>query len=113
MGAFTPSGSTESHAGTTHTDARTGKSLTGFLSLRIRVLPRATAPDSLVAFPSSIACAPTRSMRSWAMGDCMAGVSTRSREWTTSRARTGAPLEKRAPFLIVNVYVLRSLETTG
>ena len=82
MGAFTPSGSTGSQAGTTQNDARTGKSPTGFVNLRIRVRRRAIAPESLVAFPSSIFFAPTMSMRSWATGDCMAGVNTRSSECT-------------------------------
>ena len=72
-----------------------------FVSLRVSVLPLATAPASVVALPSSIFCAPTMSAEHRAPhGDSIAGSRMRSSACAKARAVTREPSEKRASFRI-------------
>ena len=94
-------------------EKRARKSGATLVSRIVSRFPRTITPDGRVRLPLSTASAPTTSVRNDEAGDCIFGESARSIERANPLAVTGAPVLKRKPGRIVNVYCLPPRATRG
>ena len=75
----------------------------GWVSLMISVLPRATTPDAVFAVPAIILSAPTMSPMNGTAGDCIDFVSARKIALWKFFAVIASPFESLRPLLILKV----------